>query len=422
MRRPKIALLHYTFPSVPGGVEMVLARHAEGLRDAGADVTIVAGRGRVAIRGVRGVRVSEVDSRHPAVERVFRALARGDVPPELAEIRARLVTRLAPILRDADRVVAHNVLTLHKNAPLALALHDLARSFAPDRFVVWVHDIASLDPRYRRQLHDGEPWDVFRRPLPGARYVAVSASRRDEVAEVLRLPPGRIDVIPNGVDLDPLLRPSPTTRRLVAALGLDRADPLLLLPARLTRRKRIEVAIDAAAELRRRGGAALLLVTGVPGPHNPENVAYLEELRARAAASRGGALLLHDVAHRALPYRVVADLYALADALVFPSEAEGFGIPIVEAAIARATIVCSDIPAHRAIAGGDATYVPPDADAATLADAIEGALAGDRAARLRARARGRYAWERILHDQVVPLILGKEAPVAAVAAAARGAR
>ena len=401
---PRVLMLHYTFPSVVGGVEMVLARHATALRDAGADVSVAAGRGRLTIAGVHAVRVPDLDSRHPAVERVFRSLAAGEVPDELERLRVRIVSRLRPEIARSDRVVAHNVLTLHKNPGLALALRDLAPTMPRGALIVWIHDLAWTDPRYRRQRHRGEPWDVFATPLPGARYVAVSEGRRDEAAELLGLDRGSIEVVPNGIDFAAVLRLGPASRRLSHEPAL-RDAAVLLLPARLTRRKRVEVAIDAAAMLARRGRRVRLLVTGGPGPHNADNVRYLEELRARALASGGAAILLHDLAPRTLGHRAVMELLALSDALVFPSEHEGFGIPLLEAAALGVTPVVSDIPAHRALAADDATYVPADADASTLADAIERALASDTAARRRARARA-YEWSRILAERVVPLVLG----------------
>lgn len=404
----RVLLLHYTFPSTPGGVEIVMARHAIGLRDIGADVAIVAGRGRSTVRGVRAIRVPEMDSRHPLVERAYAALARGEIPPELGRLRQRLRARLGPLLRRADRVVAHNVLTLHKNHALALALHDLAPTLPRGRLIAWVHDLAWVDARYAAERHTGEPWDVFARAAPGVSYVAVSDARRDEAASLLGLARERIAVVPNGVDPLDVLGASAGVRALAARLRLTEADPLLLLPARLTRRKRIEAAIDAAAELRRRGRDAVLIVTGSPGPHNAANRAYLDQLRERAARSRGGAVLLHDAVGRPLPYRALADLFALADALVFPSESEGFGIPLLEAALARLPIVCSDIPPHRAVARDAATYVPPDAGAAVIADAIERALSTE-AARLRSRVRREHDWARILRERVVPLVLGRAA-------------
>jgi glycosyltransferase involved in cell wall biosynthesis len=400
-----VLLLHYTFPGVAGGVEMVMARHAAALRDAGARVQIAAGRGPIGVRGVRGSRIAELDSRHPAVQRVFRALAAGTVPPDYAGLRDRLVVRLRPLLRDTGRTVAHNVATLHKNHALAAALHALGPELAPGQLIVWVHDLAWANPQYASERHAGDPWQLLARPIPGARYVAVSEQRRDEAAVLLGVARDQVLVVPNGVDTDPLLRLSPPGRRLADRLGLRDAYPVLLLPARLTRRKRIEVAIEAAVDLRARGFRPTLVVTGSPGPHNPANAAYLAELRVRARRARGAAVLLHDVVGRAVPYRVVADLYGLADVLVFPSESEGFGIPILEAAISRTPIVCSDIPAHRAIAGDDATYVAPDAPPLVLADAVERVLETDRGARLRKRAIAGYEWEDVLRDRVLPLIL-----------------
>ncbi|HKW77665.1 MAG TPA: hypothetical protein VJQ09_01120, partial [Candidatus Limnocylindria bacterium] len=58
-RRPRVLLIHYTAPSILGGVEQVMGAHASALREAGADVTIVAGRGR-APRGARLARIAEV--------------------------------------------------------------------------------------------------------------------------------------------------------------------------------------------------------------------------------------------------------------------------------------------------------------------------------------------------------------------------
>ena len=48
-----------------------------------------------------------------------------------------------------------------------------------------------------------------------------------------------------------------------------------------------------------------------------------------------------------------------ARALLMPSFAEGFGLPIVEAMQMGVPVVCSDIPAHREVAGEIADYLDP---------------------------------------------------------------
>ena len=397
-KKQRVLLVHYTAPSILGGVERIMAVHARALRDAGDDVAIVAGRGSA--RPVRLVRITELDSRHPAVLRDFAALARGEIAPAHGRLVRTIERKLRPHVARADRVVVHNAFTLHKNAALTEALANLALEL-PGRFVAWTHDLAWTDAQYAGQLHEGRPWSLFRTALPGVRYVAVSEKARDELVALTGIPRAAVEVVPNGVDPAGLLGLSKPGVALAERLGLFDADPLLLLPVRMTRRKRIDVAIDAQVRLRRTFPNAALVVTGGPGAHNPANATYARELARQAGA---GVHLLHDKKVR-VSDRVLSDLYALADALVLPSANEGFGIPALEAGWHRLPIVCSDIPALRAVAGGDATYVAADADGPTLARAIAQRLEADPIARLHRRSR-EHAWPRVLAEHVLPAIHG----------------
>jgi glycosyltransferase involved in cell wall biosynthesis len=62
-------------------------------------------------------------------------------------------------------------------------------------------------------------------------------------------------------------------------------------------------------------------------------------------------------------------LVAAADALVFPSEYEGFGAPAVEAMTLGAPVVCSDQPALADVVGDAGLVLPLDLDA--WADALD---------------------------------------------------
>ena len=413
----RVLLLHYTSPGVLGGVERIMRTHAAALRAAGDDVRIVAGRGRPSPAGVPLIRIPELDSRHPAVLRDFAALAAGAVTAEHARLVDRIERALRPHVLRADRVVVHNAFTLHKNAALTEALVRLAAA-QPHKLVAWTHDLAWTDDQYAAQRHAGPPWSLFATAHPGVRYVAVSEKAAAELAGLTGLPRRRIAVVPNGVDPVTTLGLSPAGARLAERLGLFSADPLLLLPVRITRRKRIDVAIAALAVLRRTHPRATLVITGGPGAHNPANAAHAAELRAQA---KDGVHLLHDLGVRPSD-RIVADLYALADALVLPSANEGFGIPILEAGLHRLPIVCSDIPALRAVGGDDATYVPADVEPPALAAAIAARLAEDPIARSHRRAK-ESAWPRILADLVLPQIHRPgERPVRSTAAKRRARR
>jgi glycosyltransferase involved in cell wall biosynthesis len=73
------------------------------------------------------------------------------------------------------------------------------------------------------------------------------------------------------------------------------------------------------------------------------------------------------------------DLIRGAHALVTPSLAEGFGIPIVEAALLDTPVIASDIPVYREVTGGAATFFAPRS-AASLAAAVKSVLADPDAA------------------------------------------
>ena len=398
MRRTKqrVLFLHYTAPSILGGVEQVMGIHARAAQDSGDSVAIVAGRGTA--RGLPVITIPELDSQHPAVLRDRAALATGEVTPEHALLVAAIERKLRPYVRRADRVVVHNVLTLPLNTALTEALFALAAE-RPGVFVAWTHDLGWKDGQYATQRHEGLPWSLFATAAPGVRYVAISEKARTELTALTGLAREQIALVPNGVDRVAVLGLSAAGIRLATRFDLFAADPLLLLPVRMTRRKRIEIAIDALAELRTRYPKAALVVTGGPGAHNPANAAYERELAARAGP---GVHLFHAEGVR-LGVRELADLYGLADVLVLPSENEGFGLPMLEAGLRRLPIVCTDIPALREVAGGDATYVPLRGTGTDFARAIEARLLDDPVARLHRRAR-ENEWPRILAELVLPVI------------------
>ena len=81
--------------------------------------------------------------------------------------------------------------------------------------------------------------------------------------------------------------------------------------------------------------------------------------------------------------------------MLLTSESEGFGLPVAEAALARAPIVCADIPVLREVAADGAELFPAGAEAAEIAGACRRALAS-RVARFRSGVLDRYGWESVL--------------------------
>ena len=296
----KIALLHYSVPPVVGGVESVLAQQARLMADAGHAVQVIAGRGEQFDPRVTFTPMPLADSRHAEVLAIKSELDAGRVPPAFAVLVDTLRAELTRALAGVDVLIAHNVCSLNKNLALTAALHDLLAQPGAPRMILWHHDLAWTTPRYRSELHEGWPWDLLRTDWPAATQVVVSTLRQQELAELLHIPLDRIHVIPNGLDIGAFLKLEAQTAELVRRLKLLAAEPLLLLPVRITPRKNIELAVRVIAALRNpaqwwrsRLPNPVLVVTGPPGPHNPANAAYfarLKELRADVGPGRLGAL------------------------------------------------------------------------------------------------------------------------------------
>ncbi len=405
-----VTLLHYSAPPVVGGVESVLAHHARLLVEAGHRVKIIAGRGGRWDDRLTYFYLPAIDSRHPDVLALKALLDQGNAPPQFERLAADIASALRPALAEIDVLILHNVCSLNKNLALTATLHKLNAESARPRFILWHHDLAWTTPRYRAELHAGYPWNLLCTNWPGVRHVVVSESRRRELAELLRLEAHQIAVIPNGVDLADFYKFEPQTRVLFDTLQLAEAEPILLLPVRITPRKNIELGVRTLAALRRELPQAALVVTGPEGPHNPANAEYKKNLFALRdeLGLRGAVHFLAEQTMEFLPDAVIADFFRLADALLLPSREEGFGIPLLEAAASRLPIFCADIPPLRDLGAAEATYFSPEADPAVVAALIAQRLRSDPVYRFAARARRDFSWATIYARQIEPFLLAEQ--------------
>jgi mannosylglucosylglycerate synthase len=409
--RSRVGLLHYTSPPTIGGVETILYEQATRLAARGYPVTILSGRGGPLPdrKAAKLVIIPELDSRDTAVSAVRDALDRGEVPPEFATLRANIIERLSTELAELDVLIVHNALTLHFNLPLTAALWTLADDRRP-RIISWVHDISWLNPIYRPWMHDGEPWDLLRRQHPNITSIFVSTPRLEEWRELTGANLDASHVIPNGIDPSALLHLGPRARELVTRFGLLRTDIVMLAPVRITKRKNLEWAIDAAAGVRAWGRSVQLLITGPPGPHNPRSLEYVADLKRqteRLNLTESVRFLFEESGGPSGEYAVdaatLSDLYMLSDVVILPSASEGFGLPLAEAAIFRVPVVCTDLPAFREVAPEGATFVPTTAGSSAFTAAVLTAIDSP-PARLRRHVLGALAWDRIISEQIEPLL------------------
>ncbi len=158
--------------------------------------------------------------------------------------------------------------------------------------------------------------------------------------------------------------PDESVRR-IAALG-----PFFLAVGTVEMRKGYAVALEAFERLWSEGVDANFVIVGGRG----WNAAAFEQ-RLRAHKEKGRRLFWLDKANDA----DLGFLYARTRAVVLPTFAEGFGLPLVEAAHFGAPIIASDIPVFREIGGDDVRFFDV-LDPNSLADRLRETLASEKVA------------------------------------------
>jgi len=259
-------------------------------------------------------------------------------------------------------------------------------------------------------MHEGEPWDLLRRQHPRITSIFVSAQRLEEWNQLTGAALDASHVIPNGIDAGTLLKLGPRATELKDRFGLLRADIVMLAPVRITKRKNLEWAIEAAAGVRDSGRSVQLLITGPPGPHNPRSLEYVADLKRlteRLGLQQSVRFLFEEPSPASSGHAVdaatLSDLYMLSDVVVLPSASEGFGLPLAEAALLRVPVVCTDLPAFREVAPQGATFVPVSEGSAAFTAAVLRAIESP-PARVRHHVINAFSWDHIVAERLEPLL------------------
>ena len=249
---------------------------------------------------------------------------------------------------------------LRTRSPVLLTVHDLQYLRYPHYF----------SPLRRRYLALAIPRSVRR-----AAVVAVpSEFVRATVVDAYGTDADRIVVVPHGVD-PPAPDQLPTEAELRRRYGLG-GRRVVVLPAITHPHKGHRFLVDVVAK----GWTDADVVVVMLGGEGPAEQSLGEAIAASGAAARV-------VRTGRVPDRDRWGLIALAEALAFPSEYEGFGAPVIEAMALGTPVVCSDRASLPEVAG-DAALVRP-LDVAAWAGVLD-EIAADRAG-LIARGRVRAA-------------------------------
>ena len=351
--------LLYLVPGETGGMETYALRLVPELAAARPDLELVAFVNREALAALGdeafGPRIRVVPLRLSSPSRVRRVTAEQLLLPRLlAQHRVQLLHSLG------------GTAPARPGRPSVLTLHDVIYARYPQA--------------HTRLMGLGMSVLVPLAARSADRIIAVSETTKAEIVRILNVPPDRVDVVYEGGRSRGPATPEPELR---GRLQLGDAPIVLSVSARRPHKNLIRL-LQAFAGLPE---GPLLVLPGYETPFEGELAAEISRLEIGDRVRLLGWV----------PEADLEGLYRAARCLVFPSLAEGFGLPVLEAMERGLPVACSATPPLPEIAGDAARYFDP-IDVADIRRAI-GELIADEPLRSRLAAAGRaraslFSWER----------------------------
>jgi starch synthase len=236
--------------------------------------------------------------------------------------------------------------------------------------------------------------------------IATSQSMKKAVHSLYHVPPGKVRVIPNGIDLNqykPTLNPS-----RVASYGINPDKPFLLFVGRITRQKGLIHLIRAIKYLSPE--IQVVLCSGAPDTKEIEEEMAGSVEKARRETANNVIWI-----HEWVPRDHLITLYSHASVFVCPSIYEPFGIINLEAMACGTPVVASavggipEVVVHgktgllvpfEPLPGDNAEPRDPDRFSRDLAEAVNGLLCSpgkvqEMARESRKRVEREFSWESV---------------------------
>jgi glycogen(starch) synthase len=352
----RVLLISWEYPPViEGGLGRHVRKLSEHLNREGVEVHVLTrGGGRLAAREERhGVVVHRV--REPDFPRDIKAFVHWvkAMNRHMVELGTQLCRGL-----EFDAVHSHDWLVAETG-------RRLARRFG----VPWITTVHATEFGRHQGWVQNHPQSYIHRvertmARRADRVITCSRFMQEHVANVFGLDPGRITVIPNGIDprdLDPVVDDLPALRARFAHSD----QHLVLLVGRLVYEKGFHLALDALAPVAARLGNVRFVVAGTG----------TAETELRRQARRLG-LLRHGTFLGWVGDDMLHALYRVSEIVIVPSIYEPFGLVALEAMASGCLCVVADTGGLREVVPGDGSVGLrfPSKDAQALEEVLEQAL------------------------------------------------
>lgn len=230
--------------------------------------------------------------------------------------------------------------------------------------------------------------------MQATRVMTISEASANDLTRILRIPRDRIDTITEGAEA--IFQPIDDNSALIQArqaYGIPSDAPLLVYLGGFNRHKNVLRLIEAMPEILKKVPDTRLAIVGrTTGARFWDNI---EDLKASAAADAARSESI--VFTGEIDDPELAALLNAADALVFPSLWEGFGLPALEAMSCGTPVLSSDRGSLPEVVGDGGLYFDPLSSQALADQAIrllsEPDLQSELSQKALAQAAG-FSWDK----------------------------
>ena len=222
--------------------------------------------------------------------------------------------------------------------------------FSGCRNIITIHDLYFLENELRKGFERFKPFVTYLKCAVRMADMVITVSEFSKgcILRMFDIDPGKVRVVYNGVD--PVFKVCPPQSRglLVEKYGID--SKYVLYVGNMRAHKNLPGLLEAFALIPRedRKDARLVVIA-----RKDKNFKPIER-RVRSLGLEGQVVFLDFV-----PDPDLVLFYNFAEAFVFPSFYEGFGLPPLEAMACGAPVVSSDKGALKEVLGECALYVDP---------------------------------------------------------------
>ncbi len=357
----RVGIIHSQLLCIDG-VSLETAKWLKAYRALGDKVFLVAGKFCTEPKVPYKV-IPELALDHPTVAAIKKMAF--EAPLDDEEIRAlrglinSTARKIKPqlkefIQRNGINVLSiENVLAIPANIPLGVALKDIIEELNIPT-IMRHHDFFWERSYYIK--YNNVP-DILGKAFPPKlnriRHVTISKVAQQDF---LRWTGVDSMVIENAVDFSKIASIDNYNKDFRKELGVEKAQLLLLQPTRIMERKRIERSIQFAAEINKAykdKNKCALLITGPTAGSESKDYFELLVKTARGLSVDvifgSDRIYLHRMERDGKKIYSIDDAYANSDMICFPSDIEGFGNVVIEAAAYKKPLFVNNYPVLREI-------------------------------------------------------------------------